>query len=92
MIGKKVKIIIILIIALILLMSIGLTVVFFTTDLLKSSDVLFKKYLVKDIQNITEVIDISREEEFLDYLINKDYTSTSEISLKYLENIILIKN
>lgn len=86
MVGKNVKIIIILIIVLILVISIGGVVLFFTTDLLKSNDVLFKKYFAQDIQNIAEVFDISQEEEFVDYLIKNDYTSSSKISLKYLEN------
>ena len=84
--GKNVKIIIISIIVLIVLISVVGVVLFFTTDLLKSSEVLFKKYLAKDVQNISEVLDISHEEEFLDYLIKNDYTSSSDISLKYLEN------
>lgn len=86
MVGKSVKIIIIAIIILIILISVVGVVLFFTTDLLKTNDVLFKKYLANDVQNIAEVLDISHEEEFIDYLIKRDYTSSSEISLKYLEN------
>ena len=86
MLEKKIKlIIIILIIAIVLIATTG-TVVFFTTDLLKSKDTLFKKYLAQNIKNIAEVTEISEEEKNIDTLLKNNYTENSDITLKYLKS------
>ena len=53
---NKIKIIIIILIVLIFLVGIGGTVLYFTTDMLKSSKILFQKYIAQDMQNIVDVL------------------------------------
>ena len=48
---NKIKIIIIILIVLIFLVGIGGTVLYFTTDMLKSSKILFQKYIAQDMHH-----------------------------------------
>ena len=57
---NKIKIIIIILIVLIFLVGIGGTVLYFTTDMLKSSKILFQKYIAQDMQNIVDVFEVSK--------------------------------
>ncbi len=59
---------------------------YITTDFLKSSEVLFQKYIAQNFSNITEVIDISTEEQNIDLLNKSDYTEATQMSLGYLES------
>lgn len=83
---NKIKIIIIILIILMVLTVIGGTILYFTTDMLKSSETLFQKYILQDIQNIAEVIDVSKEEQNIDLLRKSDYKESTKATLKYLEN------
>lgn len=86
MLERKTRIIILILIILIILITVVGTVLYFTTDMLKSSETLFKKYLLQDIQNIAEVIDLSKEEQTIDLLRKSDYSEVTNASLHYLEN------
>lgn len=83
---NKIKIIIIVLIILMILTVVGGAVLYFATDMLKSSETLFQKYILQDIQNIAEVIEVSKEEENIDLLRKSDYNSSTKATLKYLEN------
>ena len=83
---NKIKIIIIILIILMILTAVGGTILNITTDMLKSSETLFQKYILQDIQNIAEVIDISKEEQNIDKLRKSDYKESTKATLKYLEN------
>lgn len=82
---NKIKIIIIILIVLIFLIGIGGIVLYFTTDMLKSSKVLFEKYIAQDMQNIAYVFEISKEEQNVDLLRKSDYKEETSATLKYLE-------
>ena len=85
MMDSKFRIIIIILIVLIIIVSVGGTVLYFTTDALKSSETLFQKYVAQNIQNIAEVTDISKEEQTIDSLRGSDFSENTEATLKYLE-------
>ena len=86
MMDSKFRIIIISLIVLIIIVSVGGTVLYFTTDVLKSSETLFQKYVAQNIQNIAEVTDISKEEQTIDLLRGSDFSENTDATLKYLEN------
>ena len=81
----KIKIIIIILIMLIFVVAIGGTILYLTTDMLKSSETLFKKYISQDVQNIANVFEVSKEEKNIDLLRKTDYIENSKATLKYLE-------
>ena len=83
---KKLKIIIILSIVAMFLIAITGGILYFTTDLLKSKEALFQKYLLQNVQNIATVFDVSTGEKYIDYVRNNDYTENTEIDFSYLEN------
>ena len=82
---NKIKRIIIILIVLIFLVGIGGTVLYFTTDMLKSSKILFQKYIAQDMQNIVDVFEVSKEEQNIDLLRKSDYKEATNATLKYLE-------
>lgn len=82
---NRIKLIIIILIVTMFLIAIAGGVLYFTTDLLKSDEVLFKKYFAQNIENFSKVLDVRNEEEYLDYIRKNDYTKNTEISLNYLE-------
>ena len=82
---KKLKIIIILLIVAMFLIAIIGGILYFTTDLLKSKEALFQKYLLQNVQNIATVFDVSTGEKYIDYIRNNDYTENTEINFSYLE-------
>ena len=83
---RSIKLIIIILIALMVVVSIVGGILFFTTDLFKSKETLFKKYLAQELKNIAEISDVSDEEKNLDYIIYNDHTEKTDIKISYLEN------
>lgn len=84
--GSKTKTIIIIFIIFIILVSVVGTFLYVTTDMLKSSETLFQKYISQNIRNITDVTDVSKEEENIDFLRKNDYSESTKATLEYLEN------
>lgn len=81
--SKKV-IIILSIIAVILLIGIIVIIVLSAnTDLFKSNSQMFEKYLEKNVKNIYKVMDISKEEQYLNVLKDKSYIDNTSAVLKY---------
>lgn len=83
---NKIKIIIIILIILMILTAVGGAILYITTDMFKSSETLFQKYILQDIQNIAEIMDVSKEEQNIDELRKSDYKESTKAELKYLEN------
>ena len=83
---KNVKLIIIVLVIAMFLLAITGGVLYFTTDLFKSNEKLFQKYVSRNIKNIANVFDVSTEEKYIDYIRKNDYTENTEISLSFLEN------
>lgn len=82
---RKIKLIIIILIIAMFLIAITGGILYFTTDLLKSDEVLFQKYIAQNIENISKVFDVENEEKYIDYVRKNDYTENTEISLSFLE-------
>ena len=83
---KNVKLIIIVLVIAMFLLAITGGILYFTTDLFKSNEKLFQKYVSQNIKNIANVFDVSTEEKYIDYIRKNDYTENTEISLSFLEN------
>ncbi len=82
----KIKsIVIFLMIIMIVIISVGITL-YVTTDVFKSDEELFKKYISQDLENIMDVFDISDEEEIIDIIQSNDYINQTKVKLNYLEN------
>ena len=83
---KGVRLIIVILIVAILLVAIVGGVLYFTTDMLKSNEALFQKYVAQNIKNFANIADVSSEEKYIDYLRKNDYTEKSNIELSFLES------
>ena len=83
---RNVKSIIIILIIAMFLIAITGGVLYFTTDLFKSNEILFQKYISQNINNFAKVFDVSTGEKYIDYIRANDYTENTEISLSFLEN------
>lgn len=80
------KIIIIILVGIIIVVSIILTILYLKTDLLKSKEVLFKKYISQNVGNVAEILDFETEDNYIKILQNNDYSESANIELKYLES------
>ena len=85
---KGVRLIIVILFVVMILLSIVGGVLYFTTDMLKSNETLFQKYIAQNIKNFANIADVSNEEKNIDYLRKNDYTKKSNIELSFLENEI----
>ena len=83
---KGVRLIIVILIVAILLVAIVGGILYFTTDMLKSNEALFQKYVAQNIKNFANIADVSSEEKYIDYLRKNDYTEKSNIELSFLES------
>lgn len=83
---KGVRLIIIILFVVMILVSIVGGVLYFTTDMLKSNETLFQKYLAQNIKNFANIADVSNEKKYIDYLRKNDYTKKSNIELSFLED------
>ena len=64
-----------------------LVYLYFTTDMFKSNEVLFSKYLGKAAQNIETLAQDTEGDQYNALLENNKYTSNTEITVDYLNNI-----
>lgn len=83
---KNIKLIIIILIVAMFLIAITGGILYFTTDLLKSDEKLFQKYISQNINNFANVFDVSTGEKYIDYIRKNDHTEKTEMSLSFLEN------
>ena len=85
--NKKIVITIVLVVVLLfILATAALATLYFATDIFKSSEMLFKKYISQNLKNVVDVVDISEEENIMSYLKSNDYIETTEANLRYLES------
>ena len=80
------KIIIIILVIIIVIISIILTILYLKTDLLKSKEVLFKKYISQNVGSVAEILDFDTEDKYIKVLQDDDYSESVNIELKYLES------
>ena len=85
--GRRNKIIIISISIVIIAILITCVVLYFTTDMFKSNEVLFSKYLGKAAQNLETILVNEKEEAYSNSLKNNKYISTTEITADYTNGI-----
>jgi hypothetical protein len=84
--SRLAKILIIILVIIIVVVSILGIVLYIFTDMLKSNDVLFKKYVAQNISSIAEVFDVSTEESYIKTLDGQDYSEKIDATIKYLED------
>lgn len=76
---------IIIVIVIIIACILGIVLYMFT-DLFKSSEGLFKKYISQNISEIYEIFDISTEEKIISLLSNESYTQNISGNINYSKN------
>lgn len=77
---------IIVILIILIVIVIGVTAVLYvTTDLMKPKDDLFKKYLSQSVLYSSKLLDVNTQTQLIDWLIEKDYSDSNEVQLKYKE-------
>ena len=84
---KTKKIVIIAILILSAGLIIGLALLYFTTDFLKSNEKLFLKYISQNAEAFKMVSDNKSEKELTNLLKQNKYESTAELNTTYTENI-----
>ena len=65
--------------------SIVCAILYFTTDVFKSKQDLFIKYLAQNVENIVDVLDVSEDMQNIGFLQQNNYNKNTDITLKYLE-------
>ena len=71
--NKRTEIIIVSLIVVIIIIGIVFSILYFATDIFKSSEMLFQKYISQNLKNVIDVVDISEEENITSYLKSNDY-------------------
>ena len=61
-------------------------VLYQNTDLFRSNDELFAKYLGQNIKNLEEVYEQAKKSEYREFLKQNPYESTTEMKVNYVEN------
>lgn len=85
--GRRNKIIIISISVVILIILVICIFLYFTTDMFKSNDVLFAKYIQSAAQNIEGLLKDEQGEAYNNSLRNNKYTSKTEITADYTQGM-----
>ena len=85
---KKRKTLLIAVLALlILIISATLIILYLNTDLFKSNETLFFKYLGKNAQNIEEIGKIFEKTDYNNLLETNKYTEKTEVKVNYTKNL-----
>ena len=85
---KKRKTLLIAVLALlILIISATLIILYLNTDLFKSNETLFFKYLGKNAQNIEEIGKIFKKTDYNNLLETNKYTEKTEVKVNYTKNL-----
>ena len=83
---KRHAFIIAIIIIIILIVVAGLAILYLNTDLFKSNQSLFTKYIEKNMENLEKIETIGQNAQYDNLLKNSKYTEQSEIKVTYTEN------
>ena len=54
-----------------------------TTDLFKPSSEIFQRYLKESIENINQILDLSKEQEYINTLIQNNYKDNTKVEFRY---------
>lgn len=79
------KLMMILAIVIIVATVIGIVcyVLYQKTDFGKSKDVLFKKYIIQNVEYASNMLDISKDKEYISNILKKDYTEKTKVKVNY---------
>lgn len=84
---KKRRMIFIGIPTIIVLVIIGIIVfLYLNTDLFKSNQTLFFKYFSKNYDNINEIVELLKNDEYNNFIQDNKYSESSELKINYIEN------
>lgn len=81
--NKKSIIIVGTIFAIIIITLIVYLVLTLTTDLFKPTSELFQRYLKESVENINQISELSKEQEYLNTLTQKNYKDNTKIEIRY---------
>ena len=84
--SKNFNVIIILLSVIIIAGLIAVLVLYFTTDIFKSKEEMFQRYMLQEINNLNNLVDISKETEYRKILEENDFNENWTIDLKYTDN------
>ena len=89
MMTRKKRITLIIVIVVLVLLIIGgiFTFLYLNTDMFKSNQTLFVKYLGKNSENIQDLQNIVNKTEYDELLKTNPYNVTSEIRVNYTQNV-----
>lgn len=63
-----------------------LIVLYIKTDLFRSNDVLFAKYLGQNMENIEQIYEEAKKSEYHQFLEQNPYESKTDVKVNYIEN------
>ncbi len=84
---KRRTILIVIITLLIVILTATLVFLYIRTDMFKSSQQLFTKYIGKNVENLETIYQTVGKSEYQEMLQQNKYTTTTEIKLNHTENI-----
>lgn len=84
---KRNAIVIISIILVVLIIVVALVLLYLNTDMFKSNDRLFAKYIGQNVENIDALYKEIGKSEYQDLLQQSKYTTETQIKVNYAENI-----
>lgn len=84
---KKRNLIISLVVLLILIIAIVLVLLYLNTDMFKSNEYLFTKYIGKNVENIQTFMQIFEKDEYDKSLEENQYKVNTQIKVNYTENV-----
>ena len=82
---KMLIIVLIILFSVIFLLGIIGIALYLTTDMFKSDEVLFQKYIAQNVKEIADVIDVSEDLQNISFLQQNDYNKTANVDIKYSE-------
>lgn len=84
---KRRAIIIVSIILVIIIIVVALALLYLNTDMFKSNDTLFAKYIGQNVENIEALYKEIGKSEYQDLLQQSKYTTETQVKVNYAENI-----
>lgn len=82
---KNIKIVLSIIIIVTIILVIGASVLYFTTDLLKPNEILFQKYFSQNFSNLSYIMNFQDENQLIDYVRKNNYITETQAKLSYIE-------
>lgn len=84
---KRITILIISIVLIALLISLIFLFLYINTDMFKSNETLLVKYIMKNTDNMWNVVEVAKNNKYNEKLNENKYTSNTTVKVKHTENI-----